>query len=158
MLALSWRSQIPEARLPAGSAYHPPFCLSRLVSFLRSSCVLRLLCCTWRPHCCTWRAPSCRPQPHSCLQRISCPCATSVPGVMFRRTFKNNPKRACKNCFFFCYTFYHLYHIVKREIYNIKTEPLSFNFPYTANEGQVRIQYKCLVPIYVFPEMKLIFP
>ncbi len=25
----------------------------------------------------------------------------------------------------------------------------------TANEGRVRIQYKCLVPIYVFPEMKL---
>jgi hypothetical protein len=24
----------------------------------------------------------------------------------------------------------------------------------TANEGPVRIQYKCLVPIYVFPEMK----
>jgi hypothetical protein len=27
---------------------------------------------------------------------------------------------------------------------------------HTANEGLVRIQYKCLVPIYVFPEMKLI--
>jgi hypothetical protein len=25
----------------------------------------------------------------------------------------------------------------------------------TANEGSVRILYKCLVPIYVFPEMKL---
>jgi hypothetical protein len=25
----------------------------------------------------------------------------------------------------------------------------------TANEGPVRIQFKCLVPIYVFPEMKL---
>jgi hypothetical protein len=25
----------------------------------------------------------------------------------------------------------------------------------TANEGPVRIQYKCLVPIYLFPEMKL---
>jgi hypothetical protein len=25
----------------------------------------------------------------------------------------------------------------------------------TANEGTLRIQYKCLVPIYVFPEMKL---
>jgi hypothetical protein len=23
-----------------------------------------------------------------------------------------------------------------------------------ANEGPVRIQYKCLIPIYVFPEMK----
>ncbi len=28
----------------------------------------------------------------------------------------------------------------------------------TANEGPVRIQYKCLVPIYVLPEMKLLFP
>ncbi len=27
----------------------------------------------------------------------------------------------------------------------------------TANEGSVRIQFKCLVPIYVFPEMKLLF-
>ncbi len=26
---------------------------------------------------------------------------------------------------------------------------------YTANEGPVRIQYQCLVSIYVFPEMKL---
>jgi hypothetical protein len=26
---------------------------------------------------------------------------------------------------------------------------------YTANEGPVRIQYKCLVPIYALPEMKL---
>ncbi len=26
---------------------------------------------------------------------------------------------------------------------------------YTANEGPVRILYKCLVPIYVFPEMTL---
>jgi hypothetical protein len=26
---------------------------------------------------------------------------------------------------------------------------------HTANEGPVRIQYECLVPIYVFPEMKL---
>ncbi len=25
---------------------------------------------------------------------------------------------------------------------------------YTVNEGPVRIQYKCLVPIYVFPKMK----
>ncbi len=29
---------------------------------------------------------------------------------------------------------------------------------YTANEGPVRIQYKCLVPMYVFAEMKLLFP
>jgi hypothetical protein len=28
----------------------------------------------------------------------------------------------------------------------------------TANEGPVRIQYICLVSIYVFPEMKLLFP
>ncbi len=30
--------------------------------------------------------------------------------------------------------------------------------PCTANEGPVRIQYKCLVPIYVLPEMNLLFP
>ncbi len=29
---------------------------------------------------------------------------------------------------------------------------------HTANEGLMRIQYKCLVPIYVFQEMKLLFP
>ncbi len=28
----------------------------------------------------------------------------------------------------------------------------------TAIEGPVRIQYKCLVPIYVLPKMKLLFP
>jgi hypothetical protein len=28
----------------------------------------------------------------------------------------------------------------------------------TANEGPVKIQYTCLVSIYVFPEMKLLFP
>jgi hypothetical protein len=28
----------------------------------------------------------------------------------------------------------------------------------TANEGLVRIQYKCLVPSYVFPEIKRLFP
>jgi hypothetical protein len=27
--------------------------------------------------------------------------------------------------------------------------------PLTANEGPVRIQYKCLVPIFVFPEIKM---
>jgi hypothetical protein len=27
---------------------------------------------------------------------------------------------------------------------------------YTANEGPVSIQYKCLVTIYVFPELKLL--
>jgi hypothetical protein len=32
-------------------------------------------------------------------------------------------------------------------------------FPrYTANEGPVRIQYKCQVSIYEFPLMKLFFP
>jgi hypothetical protein len=32
------------------------------------------------------------------------------------------------------------------------------NVFFTANEVPVRINYKCLVPIYVFPEMKLLFP
>jgi hypothetical protein len=31
---------------------------------------------------------------------------------------------------------------------------LSISFSYTANEGLVKIQHECLVPIYVFPEMK----
>jgi hypothetical protein len=35
---------------------------------------------------------------------------------------------------------------------------LAHQAAYTANEGLVRIQYKCLVPIYVFSEMKLLFP
>ncbi len=29
---------------------------------------------------------------------------------------------------------------------------------YIAKEGPARIHYKCLVSIYVFPEMKLLFP
>jgi hypothetical protein len=33
-----------------------------------------------------------------------------------------------------------------------------YNTVYSANEGPVRIQYKCLVAIYVFPAMKLIIP
>jgi hypothetical protein len=32
------------------------------------------------------------------------------------------------------------------------------NILYTANDWPVRIKYKSLVPIYVFPEMKLLFP
>jgi hypothetical protein len=34
----------------------------------------------------------------------------------------------------------------------------SKHLSHTANEGPVRIQYKCLGPFYVFPEMKLLFP
>jgi hypothetical protein len=33
--------------------------------------------------------------------------------------------------------------------------PQSQTESHTVNEGPVRIQYKCLVLIYVFPEMKL---
>ncbi len=33
--------------------------------------------------------------------------------------------------------------------------PHSLLYLYTANEGPVRVQHKCLVRIYVFPEMKL---
>jgi hypothetical protein len=32
---------------------------------------------------------------------------------------------------------------------------VAYNTCYTANEGPARIQYKCLVQIYVFPEMRL---
>jgi hypothetical protein len=37
-------------------------------------------------------------------------------------------------------------------------EAMPLHYGHTANEGPVKIQYKCLVPIYVFPEMKLLFP
>jgi hypothetical protein len=36
--------------------------------------------------------------------------------------------------------------------------PFPRHLRHIANEVPVRIQYKCLVPIYVFPEMKLLFP
>jgi hypothetical protein len=39
-----------------------------------------------------------------------------------------------------------------------RTELGVYNSTLTANEGLVRIQYKCLVPIYVFLQMKLLFP
>jgi len=39
-----------------------------------------------------------------------------------------------------------------------KTSGLQLGTLHTANEGPARIQYKCLVPIYVFKEMKLLFP
>jgi hypothetical protein len=35
---------------------------------------------------------------------------------------------------------------------------ISLTLLYTANEGPVRVQYKCLIPIYVFLYMKLLFP
>jgi hypothetical protein len=37
-------------------------------------------------------------------------------------------------------------------------EYIKYDVCYAANEGPVRIQYECLVPIHVFPEMKLLFP
>jgi hypothetical protein len=37
-------------------------------------------------------------------------------------------------------------------------EACRWSMCHTANEGLVRIQYKCLVPIYVFLERKLLFP
>ncbi len=38
----------------------------------------------------------------------------------------------------------------------LSTHPLADYFIrlFTANEGPLRIQYQCLVPIYIFPEMK----
>ncbi len=48
----------------------------------------------------------------------------------------------------------------QRKAYKTYVEgPVQPNTPaYTANEGPLGIQHKCLVPIYVFPEMKLLFP
>jgi hypothetical protein len=42
------------------------------------------------------------------------------------------------------------------KIYLDKVDMLYYSTP--ANEGPVIIQHKCLVPIYVFPEIKLLFP
>ncbi len=43
----------------------------------------------------------------------------------------------------------------KRDLLVLHSATVRDHLPYTANEGRVRIQYICLVPIYVFPEMKL---
>jgi hypothetical protein len=43
-------------------------------------------------------------------------------------------------------------------LWSSESEHLKVVIIHTANEGLVRIQYKCLVPIYVFPGMKLLFP
>jgi hypothetical protein len=44
------------------------------------------------------------------------------------------------------------------ENYVTKTDKCSGScFPYTTNEGPVKVLYKYLFPIYVFPEMKLLF-
>ncbi len=40
----------------------------------------------------------------------------------------------------------------------LKLKQIGTHGIHTANEGPVRIQCKCLVHIYVFPEMKLLFP
>ncbi len=39
--------------------------------------------------------------------------------------------------------------------FTLRLPAMQENVQYTANEGPVRMQCKCLVPIYVFPEMKL---
>jgi hypothetical protein len=43
----------------------------------------------------------------------------------------------------------------KKEVMTPELSELYSTVVLAANEGPVRIQYKCLVPIYVFPEMKL---
>jgi hypothetical protein len=48
-----------------------------------------------------------------------------------------------------------------RVVTNIQFNPTNFHWillVHIANEGPVRIQYKCLVPIYLFTEIKLLFP
>jgi hypothetical protein len=42
-------------------------------------------------------------------------------------------------------------------LFNSQQEHLNFSYNCTANEGSVRIQYKCQVIMYVFPEIKLLF-
>ncbi len=47
---------------------------------------------------------------------------------------------------------------MKRYLFSVHTISLKFRPSYhTSNEGPVRIQYKCMVPIYVFPQMKLVY-
>jgi hypothetical protein len=43
---------------------------------------------------------------------------------------------------------------IEKDMRNVSNNS-PFDTIHTANEGSVRIQYKCLVPIYVVPEMKL---
>ncbi len=42
-----------------------------------------------------------------------------------------------------------------KKIHALLTKCFLYKYECPANEVSVRIQYKCLVPIYVFPEMKL---
>ncbi len=43
----------------------------------------------------------------------------------------------------------------RQPVEKIKQLLLACFGPHTANEGLVRIQPNCLVPVYIFPEMKL---
>jgi len=46
----------------------------------------------------------------------------------------------------------------KDSLSEIKRKEIQTRWNHTANERPVKILYKCLVPIYVFPEMKLLLP
>jgi hypothetical protein len=71
---------------------------------------------------------------------------------------------------YLCCLYFDLKKIIKkRRIYGLghkkqgfqyfrKLRLLCMQITRTANEGPVGIQYKCLVPIYVFPEVKLLYP
>jgi hypothetical protein len=55
-----------------------------------------------------------------------------------------------------CFKYVNMYNTM---LINIsKFESIRVVVCYPSNEGPVRIQYKCLVPIYVFPEIQLLFP
>jgi hypothetical protein len=43
-------------------------------------------------------------------------------------------------------------------IHSLGYTHIMYRSEHIAKEGPGRIKYKCLVPIYVFPEMKLLFP
>ncbi len=49
------------------------------------------------------------------------------------------------------------HNIIFYDLFSIQKN--SWNYSnHTANEGPVTIQFKCLVPIYIFPEIRLLFP
>ncbi len=52
---------------------------------------------------------------------------------------------------------YSMYHFIFYQFHNIFFCSCLY-ITFTANEGLVRIQYEWLVPIHVFPEIKLLFP
>jgi hypothetical protein len=85
-----------------------------------------------------------------CYGKISCTFWGCLPSREYYQICKYREKTFLS--LFGCFrvaVFY--FKIIKSSIFIVRTSHRKF----TANEGPVRIHYKCLVPICVFPEMKL---